>query len=299
MKIYRLTALVLLAMLAVGCNKEFDNIFHLVANPMEGDDAKVLVTPSDLGSSWIPGEQINLNGTGYAIKEETPGSYTIECPSTPLAPIYAIYPHSVNAGGNNVVVRYSAGASTMTLKQLAVDYTDNSHTTHKVVFPMAAYQSKVNSLLFFDHLTAGMKFTIENTTSEACTLSAVRIYLYGDEAPTPTDKNGVTVSWENQGPIVPDGTIGSITGDVEADYASEMRFAMKTGGEPNVIIEGNSSITFCVPVTVRSLTSFAVTGYKPDGSELFTFQKDISRSLELNKMYNMPTIHYPVEPQNK
>ena len=45
-----------------------------------------------------------------------------------------------------------------------------------------------------------------------------------------------------------------------------------------------------VPVTVRSLTSFAVTGYRPDWSELFSFQKDISHSLELNKMYNMPTI---------
>jgi hypothetical protein len=268
-------------------------------NPMEGDGAKVLVTPSDLGNSWIAGEQINLNGTGYAIEEETPGSFTIECPSAPSAPIYAIYPNSVNADGNNVVVNYSAGTSTMTLKQLDVDYTDNSHTTHKVVFPMAAYQSVISSQLLFDHLTAGMKFTIENTTGEACTLSAVRIYLYGDETPTPTGKNGVTVSWENQGPIVPGGTIGSTTGDVEADYASEMRFAMKTGGEPNVIIGGNSSITFCVPVTVRSLTSFTVTGYKPDGSELFTFQKDLNRSLELNKMYNMPSIHYPVEPQNK
>lgn len=291
MKIYRLTALAFLALLAMGCSK-FDNIFHLMINPMEGDDAKVLVTPSDLSSSWIAGEQINLNGTDYAIEEETLGSFIIECSSAPSAPVYAIYPSSVNADGNNVVVSYSAGASTMTLKQLAVDYTDNSHTTHKVVFPLAAYQSKVKSQLLFDHLTAGMKFTIENTTSEACTLSAVRIYLYGNDTPEPTGKNGVTVSWENDGPIVPGGTIGGTTGDVMAEYASEMRFAMKTGGNDNVIIGGNSSISFCVPVTVRSIISFAVSGYGPDGTELFTYQNDISRSLELNKMYNMPTIHY-------
>ena len=68
----------------------------------------------------------------------------------------------------------------------------------------------------------------------------------------------------------------------------------KYDGDPatnNVIIGGNSSISFCVPVTVRSIISFAVSGYGPDGTELFTYQNDISRSLELNKMYNMPTIH--------
>lgn len=74
---------------------------------------------------------------------------------------------------------------------------------------------------------------------------------------------------------------------------------MKTGGNDDVIIGGNSSISFCVPVTVRSITSFAVSGYGTDDTELFTSQKDLIRSLELNKMYNMPTIHYPVEPQNK
>lgn len=302
MKTNKITALVFLALLATGCSKDelSDSIFRLTANPMVGDGAKVMVTPSTLGSSWVQGEKINLNGTGYTILEKTTGNFTIECPSTPSAPLYAIYPNSMNTDGNNVVVSYSAGASTVTLKQLAVDYTDNSHATHKVVFPMAAYQAELNSSqLLFDHLTAGMKFTIENTTGVACTLSAVRIYLYGNEAPTPTGTNGVTVSWENQGPVVPGGTIGSTTGDVTAGYASEMRFAMKTGGDDNVVIAAGGSISFCVPVTVRSITSFSVTGYKPDGSELFTRQKDISRTLVLNQMYDMPTIHYPVEPQNK
>jgi len=289
MKTYKLTAILLLAMLVAGCNGTFDNIFFLKANPMENDDAKASVS-SDSYISWIAGEQINLNGTGCIIEEKTPGSFTVECPGTLTAPVCAIYPNTVDTYGNQVEVNYSPGASTLTLKMLSVDYTDNTHATHKVFFPMAAYQSKLSSQLMFDHLTAGMRFTIENPTDEACALAAVRIYLYGDEVPTPTEKNGVTVSWENQGPIIPGGTIGSTTGDVEAEYASEMRFAMMTGGEPNVIIEGHSSITFCVPVTVRSLTSFAVTGYKPDWSELFSFQKDISRSLELNKMYNMPTI---------
>lgn len=277
-------------MLLVGCNDKFDNIFLLKANPMENDDAEALAPTSDECVSWMAGEQININGTGCIIEEKPPGSFTIECPSTQKAPVYAIYPNTVNTYGNQVEVSYSPGASTLTLKMLAVDYTDNTLATHKVFFPMAAYQSKLSSQLMFDHLTAGMQFTIENTTDEACALAAVRIYLYGDEVPTPTEKNGVIVSWENQGPIVPGGTIGSTTGDVDAEYASEMRFAMMTDGEPNVIIQGHSSITFSVPVTVRSLTSFAVTGYKPDWSELFSFQKAISRSLELNKMYNMPTI---------
>lgn len=296
MKTYRFIAItVLAAVLAAGCGKDdsLGNIFRLTANPMDNGGAKVLVTPSTLGSSWIVGEVINLNGNAYAIQEKNTGKFTIECLSSPSAPLYAIYPNTVEADGNNIDVSYSAGASTMTLRQLAVDYTDSSHATHKVVFPMAAYLEEVdNDQLLFDHLTAGMRFTIENTTGVACTLSSVRIYLYDDEAPTATGKNGVTVSWEHQGPIVPGGTIGGTTSDVTAEYASEMRFAMKTGGDDNVVIAAGGSISFCVPVTVRSITSFAVSGYKPDGSELFCRQKDLDskKTLALNRMYNMPTI---------
>ena len=56
---------------------------------------------------------------------------------------------------------------------LAIDFTDATH--HKVVLPMAAKTEDNNGRLLFDHLTGGLRFTIENNTGTACTLATVRI----------------------------------------------------------------------------------------------------------------------------
>lgn len=294
-KIFTIAAL--LALVATGCTKEKNNTFRLFSKPMTESGAKVQVTLSPFASSWVGGETINLNNESCTISGNGTEA-TITSSDAPSTPIYAIYPNTMSNGGNDIAVVYGAnGTSTMTLKQLAVDYIDNNHSAHKVVFPMAAMATTNNGKLLFDHLTGGLRITIQNNANTPCTLATVRIVTTGANATavTPqTHANGVTVSWERQGLIIPSGPIG-ISGDRSLVYASEMHFAMKTAGSPNVIISGNSSITFCVPVTVRSMTGFSVTGYDPDGAEVFTRKKDINASITFNQMVNVPTISIPTQ----
>lgn len=280
-----------LLLLFCGCTKENSITFRLFANPMYFA-GKVLHDPSDFSSSWVDGESINLNGENCTIAGNgNAASITVE--NVPSTTIYAIYPNTMSSGGNDIVVTYGAGGtSTMTLKQMAIDFTDATH--HKVVLPMAAKTEDNNGRLLFDHLTGGLRFTIENNTGTACTLATVRIVTTGANANAVAPQHhekGVTVTWERQGLIVPSGPVGSIEDDRTLVYASEMRFAMKTNGTEGVIIPVGGTKTFSVPVTVRSMTGFSVTGYAPGGAELFTKKKsNMNLPIDFNEIYDTPTI---------
>lgn len=75
-------------------------------------------------------------------------------------------------------------------------------------------------------------------------------------------------------------------------YASQMYFTLSTEGNPGKAIPHDGSISFCVPVTVSSVKTIQVTGYSPDGVQLFSRTKTLNTAftIERNKMYTIPAI---------
>ena len=303
MKIIKFFSLaVLLAFVATSCSKD-DGVrkFRLLTNPMR-NASKISVTPSTNASSWVAGESINLNGYQCAITEEQvneTSQFSITCSTAVSTPVYAIYPYTMESGDNVITTTYNGESSTMKLKHLTVKFNDD-RTKHEVIFPMAAKATTNTDKLLFDHLTAGFKITIQNNSENALTLSAVRVFVQCPQSTdvNPVTHNGVSVSWERQGLIVPSGPIG-INGDVSLQNACEMYFKMKTGNSDNVVIPGNGSITFWAPATVKAVSNITITGVGADGVDVFARTKTISTTITRNNMYTIPTINYPNEPQSK
>lgn len=271
---------------AVGCKKDNSRI-SIFAENMSGD-SKVWVDPAQVnGATWLEGETVNLNGDVYTIAIDDNGFYlsnTAELTSN----LYAIYPTSLQADGNNIAVVNNNSTGTITINSLAVNFTGNGH---EVVFPMASTAEAGSDKLLFDHLTGGMRVTLANAT--ATTVASVKMITYGDEAIPPVALDGITVTtqWASQGPTVPMGDVGQIEGDQDIKYSCEMSFAMQTNGEAGVTIPDGGNITFCVPVTVRSVKRLTVIGYASDGSVLFTKTKSFTNAqIDRNHMYSLPTI---------
>lgn len=271
---------------AVGCKKDNHRI-SIFAENMSGV-SKVWVNPANVnGATWIAGETINLNGDVYTIASDDDGFYlsnTAELTSN----LYAIYPASLQADGNNIAVVNNNSTGTITINSLAINFTGNGH---EVIFPMATKGDAGDNKLLFNHLTGGMKVTLANTS--ATTVSTVKMITYGDEAIPPVALDGITVTtqWAAQGPIIPMGEVGQIEGDQDIKYSCEMSFAMQTNGEADVTIPNGGNITFCVPVTVRSVKRLTVIGYASDGSVLFTKTKSFTDAqIDRNHMYSLPTI---------
>ena len=61
----------------------------------------------------------------------------------------------------------------------------------------------------------------------------------------------------------------------------------------HVTIAAGSSLTFCIPVTVTSLTQIAVAGYDASGAQRFVKGKALGNTaIDRNKMYYLPAISF-------
>ena len=299
MKTAKIITISLLTVLATACGKETDGLLRIYANHMNGGGSKVWVNPENVSSSasWVTAEQIDLNGTPYPIAYDE-GYYINTGDAELSSTLYAIYPASVNANGNDLsVANNGASASTVIIRSLAVNFRSVGDVEgHDIVFPMAATAVAGEGKLFFNHLTGGLKLKLTNTSpNQDYTLGSVKVVVYGeDAAPTPLTAHNVTTSWEIQGPTLPSGEIGEIAGDQSVCYASEMHFSMKTNGEAGKEIAHGNRITFCVPVTVSPVKKLVVTGYGTDGAQLFVRFKELgtAQAIMANYMYNIPEIEF-------
>ena len=279
--------LALILLFAVGCKKNNGHISIFAENM--ADNSKVWVDPAQVnGATWIVGETVNLNGTVYTIASDDDGFYLANTAELNSA-LYAIYPADLQTDGNDISVVNNNTTGTTTISSLAVNFTNNGH---EVVFPMSSTADAGSDKLLFDHLTGGLKVSLANTT--ATTVASVRMITYGGEAIPPVALNGITVTtqWAAQGPTVPMGDVGQIEGDQDIKYSCEMNFAMQTDGASTVTVPAGGSITFCVPVTIRSVKRLTVIGYAADGSVLFTKTRSFTtaQAIERNHMYSLPTI---------
>ncbi len=294
MKKHRLIGLAALLALATGCGKDnatADRI-SIFANSM-GGGAKVWMNPANVnGATWVAGEGINLNGTPYAITANGNGSFSLEV--EPLAEaMYAVYPATMASGGNDITVEnHGASGATITIKRLAVDFRDGGH---RIVFPMAEKADANATSLYFDHLTAGLRLTLANSSEDDIAVDHLKVVVQGTAAAPAVTIDGVdyTVAWAVQGPTTPSGDVGGIVGDREVTYSSEMNFQMQTSGTAGVTVPADSNIQFCVPATVGNVKRLSITGYDAAGQQLFTKSKDLDTPLDLavNHMYNIPSFN--------
>ena len=286
--------------LFVGCGKEpqYPSRLRLMAEDMNHGYAKVSVNPDDVSgsASWIAGECIDLNGSAYGIAYDD-GYYLNTGDADLEETLYAIYPATTDAGGNDITVTNNpSGASSIVIRSLAVNFHGD---VHDVVFPMATGAvDRDGGKLLFKHVTGGFRLTLTDTNSARdYTVGSLRVVAYGDgAAPAPAVDNtiNVTTSWALQGPVLPGGEVGQITGNPSAAYASEMHFTLMSDGDAGKAIPHNASISFYVPVTVASVKTLEVTGYSTTGAQLFFRTKTLDNALTVqpNYIYNIPEIQF-------
>lgn len=290
-------------MLLVGCTKENNGRIRILAENM-GAGAKVLVDTDDIvsGSGWVLGEYININGVAYPIVANGDKFDLDVSANTPTGDLYAVYPATMQvAGGNDVVVnnRRGSGETEVTINRLVVKYTAADHLQHETVFPMARKAASGSGTLLFQHLTAGFKLTLKTNTSTA-NVAAVKVVVQGTRAADAVTLDGVTyrTCWAADGPTMPAGEVGGISGNRQVDFCSEMYLDMEEPGHDYATV-GTDGIVFCVPVTVGDVKRLTVTGFAADGSQLFVQTKDMEddgeghySTLSRNTMYSIPVISF-------
>ena len=303
MKTTKYLATTLLATtLFVACSKdsndegstEFnDGRLHLFFEKIDSN-TKVLVDPtSPSDASWVAGEQIDLNGTPCTIAC-TGSSYYLDGIKPLNVDMYAIYPASINANGNDIAVTNNgATACAIDVHSYAIDIHPDDGT-HDVIFPMAAHTTANGTSMLFYHLTGGLKLTLSNTTGHHVTRLVVSATKQDD---SPAIYKDLSVSWSNSTvPGVPGGEPGSISGDQSAQFISDMTLMMNTNDgnghvTSGVDIEDNGNISFCIPMLAQGLKNLTIDGYNGE-TQIFHKTKVLTTAtnIERNKMYNIPTI---------
>ena len=289
MKTTKILSIALLtALLAAGCGKDNGRI-KILAEPMNRG-AKIMIPAEYNNATWVVGENINLNGSSCAVCSDG-GSYYLEVESSAVA-MNAVYPAALASGGNDLDVAYGgASGNRVVLRRLAVNFVSGGH---QVMFPMTAHAASGSSTLRFNHLTAGFRLTLTDTSATGVTLGYVKVVTQTDAAVRPLGIDGDTAVWAVQGPSLPSGEVGDINDDPQMKYCSEMNFAMQTDGVAGVALAARGgSRTFCVPVTVSSVKKLVVTGYDLQGRQLFVKSKTLAPvDVQRNRMYDIPTVEF-------
>lgn len=290
------TVMLLLATLFVACSKDKASRISIFANNM-GNGGKVWLDPSNFNAStWVADETINFNGSLYPISQDGSDGFCLNIePQNEVA--YAVYPGTTKSGGNDIEVTNSrASGASIVIRSLAVNFRNGGH---RVIFPMADKADPGSDALYFNHLTAGFLLTLANSDTEhGFDVDHVKVVVQGTSAAAPVTREGVSYSttWYAQGPTVPGGELGGITGDQEVCFSSEMLFVMQTNDNPGVTIPAKENgvdgkISFCIPVTVSTVRMISVTGYDANGTQLFSKVKklDPAIALTVNNMYRIPS----------
>jgi len=313
-------AMTLLAVLATGCKKESIRTLRLgitTENFRNGGNSKVAFNPANVqaANTWIVGEPIKVNSTMCYVAqadidfEEAEDVTKYYLTTDPAAagnqsddyvpadgdfPMTALYP-GASFGGNVVTV----GDDEMVLSNLVINRITGTPVMQTMAFPMMAEASAATSSLLFHHMTGGLKLTLANgDATEDVDLATLKIVAWGTSDSTDNmSYSNYTVRWAQDGPTVPGGHPGDMTGDLNANYSSDMRFTLRTDGVDGVTVPANDSITFCVPITITSVHYITITGYNAADEEVFCKTANLSSTahphgvtVERNKMYAVRTL---------
>ena len=287
------------ALLAAACSKDnaVAGYIKIFAERMDGGNSKVLMDPANpSGASWVADEQIDLNGTKCTIKGNNTDGFYLDGVAPLSSTMYAVYPATVNAGGNHIAVSNNgATACGVNIHSLSVEFVDDN--TQKVVFPMAAKAAANSRGLSFRHLTGGIRLTLKNTRTDAdldvarlvvtATTASGEPAIYKDLHPTMDGWNPSLL------PGLPTGEVGEINGAQDVRFISDMTLYLKDGSHDyKTIARNNGTITFCMPLLAREVKCLTIKGYSSTGTELFSKTKTLgtATAIERNHMYNIPVI---------
>lgn len=311
---YSILIISLLALFATGCKKENNGHIRIFTENMKGD-SKILINPYDIvHSTWVAGEYIAINGNPYMISvDEDNGGFCLDGVNAEGS-MLAIYPAG-SFGGDDIVVNNNE----VILKRLTINFCnydiedmegdDNYYYYYgaeKVVFPMMATADAGSDRLLFNHLTGGLKVTLENDSYYDIDIASIKIVAQSDNALQNLGVNGVTARWAVQGPALPHGEVGEEECDYLAANVSEMNFDFTTtryDWDDNVwedvlttvsgmTAQGSGESSFCVPITISSLRYITIIGYSANGSPIFHVTKDLGTetTISVNTMYTLPNI---------
>jgi len=314
---YRLAviAMSLLAVLATGCKKDknMGSRLSISTEHFRNVGSKVAFNPANPQDTnyWVAGERIRINGSAnywVAVAEFTDGSHPTKyylttnpdapenadydvSPNSVTFPLTALYP-GASFGGNDVAVSNSE----MVLTTLDIDFLPGSPVMQKMAFPMIAKaQDDETTTLLFHHLTGGLKLTLNNGEATGVDLATLKIVAWGTNDQTANmTYEGYTVRWAQDGPTVPGGHAGEIEEDLSVDYASDMRFTLRTNGVEGVTVPAGGHITFCVPITINTVHYLTVTGYDAAGDEVFCKTADLSSETSPHGVSVVRNHMYPV-----
>lgn len=290
-----------LTMLAVGCGKDNnmvgDGRLRLFSESMNGDNgAKIIIDPSQINAAkWVVGELIDLNGTAYPIEHDERGFFLNTGEDALPATLYAVYPSTMTEGGNDISVTNFADGSAcaVVIHSLAVHFGDAGADGDTVVFPMAAMSTGNN--LRFRHLTGGLRLTIENSTGNTLQVARLVVRASNSSAGAAIYQNLLPPqdTWVTSlMPGLPGGEVGETSGDLGAEFVSDMTLYLYDQNNAYKSIDNNGSITFCIPMLAKGVKYLQITGYGANNTQLFSKETvlETAKDIERNKMYNIPVI---------
>lgn len=150
-------------MLCAACHKEGDGRLELILEPMNGNDAKMVIADDNVSGTWSDGDVISFNGTRVAItREDNTHAYISDANSRSVNS--ACFPAAMSDGD------LSGSSVTMTLP--STYHYALSDGRQRLDLPMAARAAEGEPLRF-RHLTAALSVVIRNTRSETLVIDSL------------------------------------------------------------------------------------------------------------------------------
>lgn len=164
-----ITLTLLLSLLLTGCGKEGSRLIEVTQEAYHS--SKVLL--SGVNATWAHGEMLLINATEKPIlrQDHNGGNYAYIDAEALASTNRAIYPTSLSA------TALTSNSTEIVLPRIY--HYRTSGGTQQIEMPMAAYCTSSEGPLNFKHLTAGIYFTIKNSTGHDLTLDSLTVISSG------------------------------------------------------------------------------------------------------------------------
>lgn len=164
-----ITLTLLLSLLLTGCGKEGSRLIEVTQEAYHG--SKVLL--SGVNATWANGELLLVNATETPIlrQDHNGGNYAYIDAAALASTNRALYPTSLSA------TALTSNSTEIVLPRIY--HYRTSGGTQQIEMPMAAYCTSSEGPLNFKHLTAGIYFTIKNSTGHDLTLDSLTVISSG------------------------------------------------------------------------------------------------------------------------
>lgn len=164
-----ITLTLLLSLLLTGCGKEGSRLIEVTQEAYHS--SKVLL--SGVNATWANGEMLLVNATETPIlrQDHNGGNYAYIDAAVLTSTNRALYPTSLSA------TALTSNSTEIVLPRIY--HYRTSDGTQQIEMPMAAYCTSSEGPLNFKHLTAGIYFTIKNSTGHNLTLDSLTVISSG------------------------------------------------------------------------------------------------------------------------